>query len=327
MKDDRIEISAYIIKEKQTLFKIPFTDHVIRINGGVDMIPTFQYDWKIIDGHIETIEKKLPPKVTQSYYILKDELLESDLIPLIISEELIDDYQNIKSLYEFKEEFDSPTWVPVNFHITIHDFLNFAPEAVQAEYDAAGLYSSNHKFVFSRDVKCKSELEQILYPSILYPHVGCKISGENLYKIIRAYVKDNIDPKVASVTSDYEFVFTVCKKIKKHKRAWREDFSAKKKKTDKTFIPDDYNLVSILGILPTDKGNYREKGHRIVPDIEATCHAELKDKIDNLLENIINYINAPVVECRACEGTGALQVTLKDFEEFMPDEKSLEYPG
>ncbi len=48
----------------------------------------------------------------------------------------------------------------------------------------------------------------------MLPMKPSALSSEDSYKIIRAYIKEKIDGRYAEITSDYDFCFTVKKKIK-----------------------------------------------------------------------------------------------------------------
>ncbi len=57
-------------------------------------------------------------------------------------------------------------------------------------------------------------------PDILLTDQPCYLTSPDMYKIIRKHVKDNINTNMATITSDYDFCFTVKKRIKlakKHK--------------------------------------------------------------------------------------------------------------
>jgi hypothetical protein len=56
-------------------------------------------------------------------------------------------------------------------------------------------------------------LERMLTPEFALHERPCSITSKQTYDIVRYYVKENIDPKQAEVTSDYDFCFTVKKKV------------------------------------------------------------------------------------------------------------------
>ena len=56
----------------------------------------------------------------------------------------------------------------------------------------------------------------MIIPDILIHNYPCEISSVDLYSVVRQYIKDNIDTKVAKITTDYNFCFEVKKLIPLH---------------------------------------------------------------------------------------------------------------
>ena len=164
------------------------------------------------------------------------------------------------------------------------------------EYGSTNITSSNIQH---------QEVDKIIFPSILLPNTPCKLSSENTYKIIRAYIQDNIDPKVAKITSDYDFCFEVVKKIQ----------LAKPYTSERTYKPKGRRKIEIVKTFRDTRdarcfemthsgSNY--KGYTTIKGFEGNNEADLKEQIDAYLKDLIEFINEPLKECPNCNGVGVL---------------------
>ena len=149
------------------------------------------------------------------------------------------------------------------------------------------------------------ELEEMLTPEFLLCIRPCCLTSKQSYVIIRQYVKDNINSKMAVITSDYNFCFTVKKKIniKPLTQTWEE-----KKKNGKSYARPrvhskkiEYTQKEVFE-MTNNEDNY--KGYTVIPGFKGASLADLAENIKLYLDELIHFINSPVSECEHCNGTG-----------------------
>jgi hypothetical protein len=126
-----------------------------------------------------------------------------------------------------------------------------------------------------------------------------KISSKNMYDLVRDYIKLNIDPKYATITSDCDFCFGVKKTLKLFDPIKYVTLS-----NLKTSYKQELNVVCFE--MTHDREKY--KGYTIIDGLTADSERELLEKIDNYLEEIMAVINSPLELCQHCKGTGVKKV-------------------
>lgn len=167
--------------------------------------------------------------------------------------------------------------------------------------------SEPNDFSYSIGVEYQG-IDKIMFPSIVVrDNCKVKVSSKNLYDIVRIYIKENIDNNVSLITSDYDFCFSVKKRIKllEPKEKIREilksnNRSYKKQKFEKSTYT--YAADVVVFEMTTKEKPYEK--YPILPDLYADNLAEANEKITSLLKELIDYINEPVVLCECCKGTG-----------------------
>jgi hypothetical protein len=146
-----------------------------------------------------------------------------------------------------------------------------------------------------------SILDSIRYEEALHVDLPCRLTKAESYSIIRNFIKENIDPKHARVTSDYDFCFSVEKIIDLgRKEAYRVDVSGLRAKRPK--YETRYRTERRIKIYESSPNNYQS-----YPDViqfEGSSHADLKEKVQKYLDDLIAEINRPLTDCQACKGMG-----------------------
>ena len=162
-----------------------------------------------------------------------------------------------------------------------------------------------NRMVSISSVASFSELSEMMTPDLLLHNQPCSISSEQTYKIIRKHVSDNIDPKWAVITSDYDFCFTVKKKIaiKPITRTYEQTKSngrsyAKPRLSTKTTTHKESEIFEM-----THSGRCY-KGYTPISGFKGDSLQELINNIDQYLSELMTYINEPLSECQHCNGTG-----------------------
>jgi hypothetical protein len=161
-----------------------------------------------------------------------------------------------------------------------------------------------------------------VYPALTIHERPCKLTSKQTYDIVREHVKLNINPKVAKITSDYDFCFTV-KKIIPIARPYsyeydaRSPWSRRRKPEMKTRWVGDKEIDCFE--MTSTEDHY--KGYTPIKPFEGKSEDDLKDNIDAYLETLMAYINEPMKECPTCNGVGVLYnkdiepITAKDVGE------------
>ena len=286
---------------------------------------TFKSDWfKIINKPVK-IEKEVIQQPINKRWELKSEFNNENFKKIWLYHETlgedsdtIEEFQNIKGLYEYKEDKRSNVLQQIEFEwdeILQIEIFN-KPEGFN--FKVVGerghkLYSNVTEKNLKYDI-----LTEVITPSILLHTQPCKLTSKETYDIIRAFIKDNINPRVAVITNDYNFCFTVQKKVPLSKPYSRQInvnnsiFNKKKKKPiyETRFVTE--KSVQIFEMTWKGyKGNSGYDGYTCIEPFEAENQEALKEYIDKYLETLISAINEPISECDKCNGIGVLYNTVK----------------
>jgi hypothetical protein len=291
------------------------------INGELS-IPTFHKNWFFVPDEIKMVQQKQSQPSINYRYELIDPTMESDKIPLRLEKDVAtyednfdyetcwyDDYKHLASLYRLKYDIQPEILVDVeyNFEILlelddIQEFNGFAYPVPKTQYKSDGLINITEK-----DVRYQL-LDQILFPDIVLPSRPCEMTSEQMYKIVRQYIKENINLKYSRITSDYEFCFTVEKVI-----GLAEPYTSKyeiTKSNGKSYRPPKYNTnyvknrtIKVFEMTYSPK-NYQ--GYTPISSMIGENADDLKEKIDRYCKEIIDEINKPLVDCPHCKGQGVI---------------------
>jgi hypothetical protein len=147
------------------------------------------------------------------------------------------------------------------------------------------------------------DLTKMVLPEFCLHTQPCSLSREQVYRIIRAYIKDNIDPKVARITSDYDFCFSVSKrvKIKPYVNKYEITKSNGKSYRSPRFQQNtvEEKLQIIFKAAPKVYQDYP-----VIEPWKADNLQDLQDQMKFYLETLMAEINSEVSECPHCNGTG-----------------------
>jgi hypothetical protein len=268
---------------------------------------SFHKDWFFVKGHVLKVEEIVRHPSTNRRFELIEPSLASDKIPSVIRyddavSEIVDyeeywyeSVEHLKSLYKEVVDETPNTVEPVEFELEIIAEFNVdkIPEP------------PGQKYWF--DSK-KQLIDKILFPDILMHLRPCHLSSQQMYSIVRSYVKENIDHEVAVITSDFDFCFTVKKKIgyvdpieqrKEIKNS--RGYSYKQKRYRTHFVT--HRNVDCFEMTYSPK-NY--KGYTPIDEIYADSEEHLKEKLEDYLKELLSNINQPLVNCPTCHGMGVV---------------------
>ena len=151
-------------------------------------------------------------------------------------------------------------------------------------------------------------IDKIMFPSILLHNTPCALTSEEVYKILRQYIKQHINYEVAEITSDYDFCFTVKKKIALSNpySTQREILKGNGRSYKNPKFKTNYIGTRLTTIFEMTYSPKNYSGYTPIPSIVANTEDELKEKIDKLCEDTVSLINEPLVECEYCKGYGVI---------------------
>lgn len=282
---------------------------------------TFKHDWFKIKNKPIKIEIELIQSPINKRYELKEEFDKGVFKKVWLYHEVfdedgdvIDEFQNIKGLYEYKEDKQPNVLQLVDFEWEEILQIETFKEPTGFSYKAAGKWNhETYPNVTEKNLKYDI-LTQVLTPTVLLHTQPCKLTSKETYDIIRKFVKENINPKVAEITSDYDFCFTVKKKIPLAKPySYQTDvnnniFSSRKRKPKYETRLVNTKSVEVFEMTHNLAGN-NGKGYdryTLITPFEAENQEALKEYIDTYLQHLISVINTPLCECDKCNGTGVL---------------------
>ena len=277
--------------------------------------PSFHSEWVMVDKRPKRISKlKTMPRINHRY-----ELIEKSLISAGIPEFLDRD-----KVAEWDEEEYEYIWnVEWNKYRSLYKTVSDEQTDIEEEYEFEIITIIKTKnivdpvkmeYVFTRDRYKETVNEnsveyqladRIIFPSILLPQRPCKLSSEETYGIVRKYIKDNIDPQRAEITSDYDFCFAVKRRIKLAKvLTYRIDTSSKRSRKPKYTVK--YEDEKKEQCFEMTHGGKNYQGYTPIKGFQASSQKELKDKIDSYCKDLIDFINVELKECTHCDGNGYL---------------------
>lgn len=284
---------------------------------------SFDSNWNIVNEEPKIITISQPPLKENYRYALKDISMASDKIPAELSREEAnyvedyewvwkDEYAHLISLYKLEyDEIEQPdkeiefVYQQIVEVDGLKNIKDFDWEIYKTEWIHKGTQNvsiENFKFQL---------IDKIMFPKLYYQqYCPVTLPSKTFYDIIRYYIKNNINPIVAEITSDYDFCFTVKKKVKRieplvvKKEQLKSNGRSYAKPKFTTKVHQYAGSFVIFEMTHKDKcyNNYP-----VLPDIIGDNIDELQKKIDNILHKLIEFINKPVTICECCNGTGISQ--------------------
>lgn len=277
---------------------------------------TFNYNWFFVPKTDEPllIEEKESSEIYNRRLELFDKTLANEKIPLILECEQDDNYEwvpknsehkHLSSLYRLAFDTKPETFkiADVDFQIILKTEVVNTPEAFSFRIACA----YNKIQTITQNSFKNSVLDSIMFPSMVLHELPMTADSQLVYAILRQYIKDNIDNTAAEITSDYDFCFSVEKKIKLTKI---EEFvrtiekgkgRCKRKVRETQFLDTRKRRVFEMTYSPKNYSDYTP-----IKEITGKNAKELRDKIINLCEETIKLINEPIADCPHCDGKGVI---------------------
>jgi hypothetical protein len=275
---------------------------------------TFYKNWFKIKQYPSIIQQLQKVPSINHRYELKDQNLVSENLPLIIKEEDFNKYsEDIFVLYEHCADKQDPILVDVECTInTIMEIENFELP-LTINYNAIRKWNWNDKEFKITNIDINHQLfDKIIFPEVMLHTRPCSISSQLLYCLVRQYIKENINLKVAKITSDYDFCFTVKKiipLIEPQTISYQNIFANSKKERNK--IQYKIKTFKEIDIFEMTHDQSKYQNYTVIKPIFADNEVQLKDKIDEFLQNLIDIINKPLTMCPHCKGNGYIEEIVK----------------
>lgn len=285
-------------------------------------------DWFFLEGinEITSYEVLKAGANIQTGFVLKISSIACDEIPLELSMDQVgqyyddDDaeenrwkfYTDLQALYKPVYVKTEDVWVAEEFDVKILRSLQVdsfeSPIKMEVKQCVEGNYGKNEtRTVDLASIVTYEDIERLLTPEFLLHERPCTLSSSQMYSIVRRHIKDNIDAKYATITSDYDFCFTVKRKVaikpfvnKTEIKTQRgRSYSQPKFKTSSV----THKEVEIFEMTTQQKpyNNYTP-----IRSYSANSLKEMQEFLESYLEALMDEINKPVQECQHCGGTGHL---------------------
>ncbi len=279
---------------------------------------TFHKDWYKVKSEPIKIQKYVSQPSINKRYELKDSTLADKLKPVYLYEDVVeyigdeinykDNFDSIIPLYEYKYDVPEPVLEDVEFEYNTITEIEEIKEPNHLSYKRAGQWSyQQYNQLTDSDIKFDM-ISAITVPTVIIHEAPCNLTQKATYDIIRAYVKDNINPKIAQVTSDYDFCFTVEKKVtlaKEHvyQVDINDSFFGKRKSRKPKY---ETRVQKTRSVKVFEMCHEKYQSYTPITPFKAESQNDLKELIDNYLLHLISVINEPLCECDKCNGTGVV---------------------
>lgn len=277
---------------------------------------TYCKNWYYIEQYPTSIQREKNGDQINKRYELEDESLASDKLPKIIPFEEMDNYNfdAIAALYSYKCDH-APAYfedVPCDIQVVCEvDNYNFPPNINYAAIEKQN-WNDRKYTVTNADVKHQI-LDKIIFPAVLLHEKPCKLTSKQMYDITRQYILEHIDNSVATITSNYDFCFTVKKLIpliEPETITYQNIFARTKRERNKVHTSIKKFEEKEIFEMTNDQSRYNN--YTVIPEMYANSETELKEKVDTWLEGLMEIINEPLCQCPHCNGTGYIGEVKKE---------------
>ncbi len=276
-------------------------------------VPTWNTRWVKVSQISQPVFTVIPARNETIGYKLKEGYVPSEVLPPKVELDFFPyegENDNVRGLYEPILKEIPEKLEPVEVEIRIIAEVEGELLEKKLEFPIKGLYRDDYNWKLTNQQIKVSLIDEITLPQILHQEVPCELSSEDSYKIIRSHIRQNIDPKVSRITSDYDFCLTVEKTIplaetEEYTYDANNSFFGRKKKPRivKAYRTD--RKLTVYETAPRIKGTVHGKYTPTVGFNGADAE-ELQKNIEAYLEAIMAEINRPLKDCPTCKGHGVI---------------------
>lgn len=288
---------------------------------------TFEKYWFKVEDEPKKIEKMISMPNINHRFILRDKSLESEKLPLEIKREVAQEqnnvgewrwkpeYSSISLLYKLKYDEQEPQMKSVDFEYIEIAEIDKIIDPAQTEFtlDDRSWQSEKLRVISGNDTQSQL-IDKIMFPTIMLGNKPKKLTSNQMYGIVRNYIKKHIDTRYAEITSDYNFCFEVKKVI--HLSDPYEQKTEIMKQNGRPYKRPRYNTKYVadrkIVVFEMTHASDPYRGYTVIPSMVGEDIEDLKHKVDKYCKEIIDEINKPLVDCSHCGGLGVIINDEKD---------------
>lgn len=301
---DNVESKGYFNSKLSNLF----------VDGQVKFTPSWKKDWFFTPLSPTSLTMLVSQPPINERYELKDPDTFPNLKTVCLYEDVhlgydddseqrsfTDEFKRVSSLYEFKQDTPEPKHEAVDFNWIVFAEIEEINEPGKFNYSFAGYPTILPK---------NFPIDEMLTPPLVIHEKPAFLTSKESYRIIRAYVQSNINPKVAKITSDYDFCFTVKKRLpikpyeSKYETKKANGRSYAKPRFSTTYHKERQVQCFEMTHNEASRGTSGHKGYTVIDGFRGESQEDLKQTIDAYLLSLITEINLPLKDCECCGGTG-----------------------
>ena len=303
-----------------------------RINDAA-LVPTFNPRWWLVEGQtglLSCSEHGGVRQVNQRYVLINSavqgppSIIPAEAIKKDCDYDWTGEYAGLQSLYRYEYDVEDLGFLPQPFQgrnlgsVKLEDLGD--PTSFSYQLHGTGFMSERKSatetitykdifkdYLWADDRIAVDEIAKAMTPDIAWHLYPCAISSELAYRIVRSWVKDHIDPLYAVVTSDYDFCFTVEKKIRVAPFVRKiEQYTNRFKSYNPPRFTNSTVQFEKRKVFEMTSGKDRYKDYPVVNGFKGDSLADLAAKIDQYLHDLMEVINAPLTKCQHCGGLGVI---------------------
>lgn len=312
--------------------------NVDTVNGKPLTKSEHRNDWYFLEGEdtITSIKKRVHGGYGAASWVLRDDsTFIEGVIPKVVTPEDADEikdsdgdfyfgsgskYYSYRGLYKRVREELPYVFVDVEFEVDYKGTIEHS--LIENNYKDATikLIEKNYWKEVTIEAKLSAithyyELEELLTPDLVIHNRPCYIDSDTTFAIVRNHIKENINPKYARVTSDYNFCFTVKKRVQINPYVHKTEI---KKSNGRSYAKPQFKSqtieakeVEIFEMCPSKK----YQNYTPIAGFKGENLADLVENIKLYLDHLMDVINAPVHECEHCGGLGCTIEKVEDMNE------------
>jgi len=219
-------------------------------------------------------------------------------------------YYKFRSLYHRLFDKLPDYWEDIDFSVEYRgtisiDYVNNFQDMKIKFIDDIGYHNTTIKELDLSSIVQYDELDEMLTAPIAIHNRPCKLTSPQTYKIIRAYVKENINNTYAIIKSDYDFCFSVKKRIPIKPYVIKNEI---KKSNGRSYVRPKFHTRTIdhkeIELFEMTDSHHKYNNYPIIKGFEGDNLQDLANQIKVFLDELITRINEPLVECEHCNGYG-----------------------